>query len=553
MSADEIVHDKLKKTINYKHAVLKIYDRPIFYFPKFFHPDPTVKRQTGFLMPSIVNSNNFGAHVAIPYFKVLSDNKDFTFKPRLYSDNSALLNTEYRVVTRNSKHIMDTSIKNKMAGKNSDNTKTHFFSNSKIDLNNSFFEESDIEINLEQVSNNNYLKAYKIKSSIITNTTVLNSFINLNGFNDDLLFQGNIESFEDTSKEDSDKYQYIFPNIKIDKIFNLGVETKGQLSLNTTGYMKEYDTNIKEKKLTNNLNYKTYSAINTSGFYNNYSLILKNVNSESENPNNNKVNKKKIDLLSAGMFTSSYPLKKINKNFSRFLTPKVSFKYSPNNTKNISTNDVRIDTDNVFSLNRIGENDTIESGASMTIGSEYLINNSVNEGVFKLDLATVFNLEENNDLPIKSTLNNKSSNIFGKMELKPSKYFDFNYDFSLDNDFKKSKYDLFKADVTINNFVNSFEFLEETDELGNQGYWSNKSTLDLGESNSLSFSKRRNTKTNLNEYYNLIYQYRNDCLTAAIEYNKNFYNDGDLKSGDELFFSLTIVPFSKINSVNLNK
>ena len=51
IKAKEINHDKEKKIINYKHAWLEIYDKPIIYFPKFFHPDPTVKRQSGFLMP----------------------------------------------------------------------------------------------------------------------------------------------------------------------------------------------------------------------------------------------------------------------------------------------------------------------------------------------------------------------------------------------------------------------------------------------------------------------------------------------------------------------
>ena len=51
LKAKKISHDKLKKTIYYNKATLKIYDIPIFYFPKFFHPDPTVKRQSGFLAP----------------------------------------------------------------------------------------------------------------------------------------------------------------------------------------------------------------------------------------------------------------------------------------------------------------------------------------------------------------------------------------------------------------------------------------------------------------------------------------------------------------------
>ena len=38
----EIKHDKKSQTINYKNSWLKLYDKPVFYFPKFFHPDPTV-------------------------------------------------------------------------------------------------------------------------------------------------------------------------------------------------------------------------------------------------------------------------------------------------------------------------------------------------------------------------------------------------------------------------------------------------------------------------------------------------------------------------------
>ena len=49
---------KNKKQLIYKDAVLKVYNVPVLYFPNFFHPDPTVKRQSGFLIPSFNNSNN---------------------------------------------------------------------------------------------------------------------------------------------------------------------------------------------------------------------------------------------------------------------------------------------------------------------------------------------------------------------------------------------------------------------------------------------------------------------------------------------------------------
>ena len=90
LTAKEIKHDKGKKTIYYKHAWLKLYDKPVFYFPKFFHPDPTVKRQSGFLMPTFEDSSSLGSSLHIPYYYVLADNKDATFRTRLYSDDKIM-------------------------------------------------------------------------------------------------------------------------------------------------------------------------------------------------------------------------------------------------------------------------------------------------------------------------------------------------------------------------------------------------------------------------------------------------------------------------------
>ena len=50
----------IKKTIYYDNALIKVYNIPIFYFPKFSHPDPTVKRRSGFLPPSITSTKNLG-------------------------------------------------------------------------------------------------------------------------------------------------------------------------------------------------------------------------------------------------------------------------------------------------------------------------------------------------------------------------------------------------------------------------------------------------------------------------------------------------------------
>ena len=71
---------KKKKILIYKNAILNIYDVPVFYFPKFFHPDPTVRKTIWFFQPQLNNSNVLGVHQFIfPYFHVISENKDLYF------------------------------------------------------------------------------------------------------------------------------------------------------------------------------------------------------------------------------------------------------------------------------------------------------------------------------------------------------------------------------------------------------------------------------------------------------------------------------------------
>jgi LPS-assembly protein len=88
--------------------------------------------------------------------------------------------------------------------------------------------------------------------------------------------------------------------------------------------------------------------------------------------------------------------------------------------------------------------------------------------------------------------------------------------------------------------------------IGNKSYLSNKTTFSFDESNSLSFKTNRNLDKDISEYYTLIYEYKNDCLTAAIEYDKQYYTDSDLKPEKNIFFSIKIIPFGKINTPSIN-
>ena len=540
--AQEIKHNKTKKTIYYKNAWLEIYDKPIIYFPRFFHPDPTVKRQSGFLMPRFESSSSLGDSLSIPYFKVISDSKDITFTPKIYGENEGLFQNEYRQENKNSSHITDLSIK-----KESKNSKSHFFSNTLAKLKLSFFESSELEVNIETTSNDSYLKSHKINSEITNNNSLLNSFLTFRGNNEDLYLEAKVEAYEDLTKEQSsDKYQYLLPSFEISKNFN------NNLNLVSNGYHKNYDTNIFEKVLINDLRYTSAPKIYSNGFVNKFNFLFKNITSDSDN-SEEYTNNFRSQNFGSILYNISYPMKKEGNKLDNFLSGKASFMYSPNKNKNLKNLDRKIDFKNVFAHNRLGLNDSLEGGQSLTLGGEFKITDKQNNSILTTGLASVIRDKNEEKLPRSSTINNKTSDIIGSLNFKPNSNFNFDYNFSVDNDLNSTNYNLIKADLTINKFVTSFEFLQEDDEIGNENHYSNEVKLLLNNSNSLKYRTRRNKKTDLTEYYNLIYEYKNDCLTASIQYNKDYYSDKDLKPNEEIFFTISIMPFSSINSPSKRK
>ena len=154
-------------------------------------------------------------------------------------------------------------------------------------------------------------------------------------------------------------------------------------------------------------------------------------------------------------------------------------------------------------------------------------------------------------MPTTSSLGEKSSDIVGHIGLSPNNFFSSSYNFSLDNNLDVLKYNSLDAKFTVNNFITSFKYLEENDNIGDENYIENNTSFKFNENSSIAFSVRKNKKIDLTEFYDLIYQYKNDCLTAAIKYKKDFYTDNDLKPTEQLFFSLTIVPLGAYESANI--
>ena len=546
-SAEEIEHDKKKQTISYKNAWLKIYDKPVVYFPKFFHPDPTVERKSGFLVPSLKSSNteNF---LNIPYFHVISENKDTTFTPRLYTSDKILLQNEYRQENANSSLISDISL---FREKDKD-TKNHFFYNFKKKINIFDFENGFLNFKFEKTSNDTYLKANKLVSPIIKNYDVLENSFNLELSKDDLSIDTDFIAYESLNKDKSDRYEFILPKIDITKKIQNKTRLNGNFIFDSSNLIKNYQTNILEKVNINNLKFNSDPQITKKGIYNSYDFIVKNVNTDSQNSENYKQDENYY-LSGLFQFNSSLPMVKDFGNKQNILKPKLTVKIAPNDTKNLRNASNRLDVNNLFSLDRISSSDTLEGGVSMAYGNDFtILSKSDSREILSLKIANNLRFDQNKDLPINNQIGQKTSNIFTEIEYTPNNILSTKYNNSLKNNVNEISYEKFTTKISLNNLITTFDYLNENNTSDQNSYLNNITKYIINDSNNLSFSTRVNKKTDLTEYYNLIYQYKNDCLAASIEYNKDYYEDSDIKPEESIFFKLTIIPLGESSAPILN-
>ena len=585
MVAKNVRHDKIKKQIIYRDAWLELYDYPVAYFPKFFHPDPTVERQSGLLRPAIGDHEILGDSIYLPYFFVVSDDKYITLKPRLFNDNKLLLQTEYRQETKNSLTVIDSSItKGHYSDKNNKtdkDTRSHFFSKTKINLDFKDFISSSLDINFQKISNDTYLKVFDfIEGSLFEKAPgTLTSKIELDLAHEDYDFGSSLIMYESLGGKNSDRYTYVLPDYSISKNFFLS-NFEGSFSASSAGNHSINNTNISSTLIDNSLSYSSLEFFTDSGIVSDYNIEFRNSNTMSDNSLKYK-NTPQSEFLSAYFFDVKFPLQKKTKDRQNTLMPKLNFRISPHDMKRHANTSAGVSISNVFSTNRIG---MIETGESFTLGVDFKkqkinqvskiveidgvrtdfenLTNSKIENQLKEDstfkkemiteiedyidfsLATVFRFNKEENIPINSTINEKTSNIFGSANYKPNKNISLGYNFSLTNDLNTLEQNSISAEYLSENFSTTFNFSEEAGILGDSNVISNVTKLiDFKDYHNLSFSTRRNRKINLTEYYDIIYQYKNDCLVAEIKYRKDYYSDNDLIPKEELFFAITIVPF----------
>lgn len=556
LQSEKIEHNLATKTIYYKNAFLKVYDFPIFYFPRFSHPDPTVKRKSGFLIPSLSNSSTVGSGFNMPYFWNISEDRDITFSPKVYLNENPVILTEYRQDFEDSYLIVDTSFSQgykNTSTKKKGGSRSHFFSRFSKILIDEKEKNSNLELNIQRTANDTYFKIHDINTNLVSSeVSVLENTVDYTYQNKDIFFGTNMGVYEDTSKLDRTRWEYSLP-VTFEK--NLLTDDQlGSLNFASNIRIRNYDVNKRTDLLINDFKWKSKKWISDFGFENNFQSNIKVVNYQADNTEEYKTEETNSELSGVIGFFSKLGLykKDLSRGNIHSLTPKMLTRYAPGHMRKIKTGNLKYS--NLFNLSKINAIDVIETGFSTAVGFEYNKNSfnvqteEVGYEKFSFHVGQVISEKENRDIPSKTSLDQRFSDVVGTSKLNINKNIQLNYDFSLDQNYKELNYNEIGAGLNFGKTKFNVSYLEEKNHIGNQEYIKSGIDLELKNNTSLSFSAKRNVLTNSAEYYNLNYEYFNDCLKAGIAYRRSFYADRDVEAAKSLMFKVTFIPFGQVNS-----
>ena len=558
LNASELIHDKEQKKLTYKNASLDLNNVPVLYLPYFSHPDPTVKRESGFLPPTLTNlGSDIGSSIKIPYFYPISQSADFTVSPIYYFKQHPLLLGEYREKFNNGDLSLEggfTQGYKEITASKTDGSRNHLYGNLNLIFNDKILDQTILNTKLQHVNNPTYLRVNKINSTndgfkknlIKEDDTKLTNEIYLNSFGKSENFNIKTATYRDISiAKSSDQYSYLLPELSYSKY---SLFDSNNLNFNSVLKSQNANTNQNKSSFINNLDYSTQE------FYNNnlgvgYKFLTKinNINyySDYKTPNQNLNNQ----INPVVGLDASLPFANISKETEQYIVPRILTRYAPGKMTNATTNDTTLNTDNIFSMNKMNSDELIEKDLSFNLGADWIWQEKKTSDKEPkkaiISIGQVLKLNKDLDMPTKSSLQKANSDIVSKINyLSPN-----NFDVTLKNTFDNQLKHVYYNDLTIKkNFSSSevnFNFYEKNSHIGNERYAKANITSYITDSTKVRIESDRNLKTDLTNSHKLGIENENECIRYGFYLQKNYISDKDLKPATSVFFGVTLLPFGE--------
>jgi LPS-assembly protein len=458
LKAREMTDDKELQRLEFRDATMEIDGIPVFYTPYMSAPDPSVKRQSGFLMPSAGGSSSLGFHVSTPYYQTLGPDADVTLTPRFTTEAGTVLATDYR--QRFSNGFMDdlfsinySNVGTSIAGINDPNAtnafRWHVNASGVFDLDDTYRAGYD----LQRVSDQTYLQRFSFAIPLLNSEVTRGYF---EGFPDNGSLDVNAYLFQPLTPGLGDSTQpIVLPVANRDWFFqpdSVGGNLK--LNANVLDIVRESGTNTRRLSLGGEWNrtfydglgseYKVQASVRGDAYSVSSLSNLSNPDLPSVYfPQNGKAPLVHVpyDFVDARAFpqvglTWNYPLVHRSESFTYLVQPEVATFIGPNGgNRYIIPNEDSLgyefrDSD-LFRANRMQGYDLLDTGQRVDYGLNLGAYDN-DGGSYRMLIGQSYRAETDPFVPPGSGIDTRLSDVVGRVSLTPSSYLDLTYRFRLD-------------------------------------------------------------------------------------------------------------------------
>lgn len=435
IKARKVEHNAEDKDIHYQNATIEVKGMPVFYTPFLSHPDPSVKRRSGFLFPRISSNSYLGAAIQGQYFWNISDQEDILFNPIVSSDKGVVYGAAYnKYYTRGHLSASGTFLRDP----DSKEDRGNLFAYGRYEINDYWVADTDINY----ASDNAYLKDLSLPKN---DDTWLTSRARLQGF--DNRNYASLEAYYYKILSYNLRYANrpivmpLFTYENISEPTRFGAYNKNTFSMASVHHD---DGNSSDRMTMIN----SWNLPYTSPYGEKYKLVA-SLKSDLYYINDYKFeNNPTYDGTVGRVFPQvglewRLPFIRASENSRQILEPIIVAALAPNQSNkadkipNEDSQDVELNDTNILNLDRYSGYDRNDTGSRVSYGFNWSSYGDI-LGSTSMLLAQSYEFEKDESFANADGQKNKFTDYVGRIYAAPNQYINMNYRFKLD----KKDYDI---------------------------------------------------------------------------------------------------------------
>ena len=544
IKAETMTHDEVGRNVMYEDATLEMFGIPVAWSPYLTHPDPSVKRRSGLLTPTLGHSDQLGSIYGQSYYHVIDQSSDIEVEPIIYTREGMVLRGRYRHAFNHGD--IDLSATGGLL-EGSEETDDHDLQGS-VDLTGRFSLSEDWRsgFDIEQASNRTYLRRYRLGGEeILTSRTYVEGFwpeqyVSVEAFK----FQG-LRSGDDRSRQPT-----VLPLARY-SFDSLARPAGGNVHFDATALSLSRTSGADSRKLSLLTSWTRPWYAPAGDIYELKAVVQSDLYAtRPETVPGEKADETHLArLFPQFSFNWRFPLARVGANGKQVIEPVINLVAGPTGGYGPDIPDedsqaFEFDDINIFDVNRFSGTDRVTSGTRVDMGVNFTMFDT-GFGTGQAFMGQSYRLAGKSSFDPGSGLDENLSDVVGRLRYSPAEWLDLLWRYRLSKDNLKPRRTELGVQLHRQGFGVLLDYIQLDDHVAEHRfgdreqldlrvdvkvddhvYASSRVIQDLADNE----SQIRSASTGL--------LYADECFSLGLQYEKLNFTDDDIRPEHRFSFQI---------------